>query len=124
MTSTLKSNPWSNDRPQIIARGCDYNGCLNNAHLALRLRVPAEGYDVSMHEPMKAIIGVCTCVEHFHNLGPADVARFLTPAMRKLFVEFAKGKAPPDFRRAFVEGVNLHNPDWISYVNRMKRTRR
>lgn len=126
MTSNLilpVGTPWGDNTPEPAKCRCHNKGCLNDAHLALRLCVPPlAGKEI---EPLRMIVGVALCVEHFGKIDASDIARFCAiPEIRHHFDQaFRVFLAIPSYSRAYIEGVNLHNPEWRKFVERAKRNR-
>lgn len=71
------------------------------------LEIPAEGFPFDMHDPMRVILFLPICSNHFAILEPTD---FLSKRLKKGVVKECRGKVPPDFDRARIVPLAMDSP--------------
>lgn len=92
----------------MIEPNCYHTGCTKKATMLGEIRVPATGWPLHKHAPITMIVGHPMCDEHVEDV---RVPEIFTPDIRKLFAIMTRGKAPPDFNRAFVVRKPVNNAD-------------
>lgn len=90
------------------------NDCTAEATCALAVNVPAKGWPIDLHSPMRAVTGVVVCDQHFGDCEASDFLDLPTGGMRKLFEVLAEGKQPPDFDRAYLSKIKLDDPVYLA----------
>lgn len=90
-------------------KNCEKTGCPRAATHAPRLNVPARGWAISLHQPIKMFAGVELCRDHAREFFAEAPAQFWqqNPKLREAVEILAAGKAPPDFDRTFGDVVRL-----------------
>lgn len=97
---------------------CASKDCPNAAVCALMLNVPAQGMPIPEHDPLQMLVGAGLCEDHFARQTPQDWLE--QPDYRRIFEAAARGKAPPDFARAFITRVEFDSPVWQALLKARK----
>jgi len=89
---------------------------------ALALNVPAMGCPIAEHDPIRIILSLKLCDKCLSETKPSDFfAADLNGNLEQIVRIQARGKAEPDFKRAFVTRVNFEDSDYkILTANRSK----
>lgn len=94
---------------------CQHEGCKRPAEMAPKLCVPATGWPRGMAKPLSCLIGLACCRKHLKGI---KVAEFLTDQMKTTIDGLTKGMQPPDYGRAWIEGVKLDSYEYLSFQRR------
>ena len=81
---------------------CQRTGCEHTAAGRLAVLVLGEGGSTDPARCIRASVGVHVCADHFKE-EQSDVGRWLSEPFRRAVTAMARGKARPDFDRAFLE---------------------
>lgn len=93
---------------------CQHIGCANEAEFAPALNIPATGYAIDAHQPVKMTTNLrlcATCIEQFtiedmlNNDTKAMISRSLAATQR----------VPPDFERAFLTKLRLDSDEFKQF---------
>lgn len=100
-----------------MSSGCQKTGCTRPASKALTINVPAKGWPISLHQPVRMVIGVHLCRQ---CAATVKAAEFLTADTKiKTVIEdmcrTAK-QAEPDFARAFVTPISLDGDEYQNFA--------
>lgn len=92
---------------------CQKNECPNVAEVALCIKIPAMNVSIDEHEPISVAINLKLCRS---CLAKEDVHVWLSHNNNYLKLMVARqvqalGKQPPDFNRAWLEGIALDGPE-------------
>jgi len=102
-----------------IAAKCDYAGdgeCLAAAPFVPVLCIPATGHAIDTHRPLEFTLSIHVCEAHKrevkpeHFLSPEIEAKTGKPGLRRFAEIMVRGRAAPDFGRAFVTFVTDDHP--------------
>lgn len=104
-----------NDRP---FRQCSSTGCLKRAEYAPKLCVPAKNMPVEANKHLSMICGVPFCEDH---IIVTEAEQLLNRHTRSIIDKFTKGKAPPDYERAFVLHVLLESNEYRKWETAHKK---
>lgn len=98
-----------------MSSGCQKTGCTRPASKALTINVPAKGWPVSLHQPIRMVLGLRLCRQCAAEATPAE---FLTDDMRRAteITCRASKKAEPDFDRAFISPISLDGHEYQNFV--------
>jgi len=91
---------------------CAHDGCDHQADCAPKICVPAVNGPLDESKTIGIILGLTVCRQHFDELKIAD---FLTAQIKGAIEIVARGKAPPDFERAFFKRVLLISAEWATF---------
>lgn len=99
---------------------CQRQGCSAPATCAIALNVPAQGWAIDLHQPLKAIVGLVVCDDHFAATKAEDFTAL--PQWRAIIQQAlaGAGRAPPDFDRAFLSKVPLDDPRYLSFARQAR----
>jgi len=90
----------------VIRSVCQRKGCGAPAACGLALNVPAKGWAIDQHQPLRVVIGIVLCDLHFSEVKPSDFCSAPSD-MRPMIRAASAGRATPDFTRAFLSKVPL-----------------
>lgn len=90
---------------------CCHVDCQLEAKWAPKLCVPATGVPIDTHNPLKIIMSIPVCDDHIGEMRAPD---FLShdPRLKGIFEMMARGRAAPDFERAFIQRVSLNSSEY------------
>jgi hypothetical protein len=92
---------------------CQRQECLRPASMAITLNVPAKGFPISLHQPIRMVLGLRLCRHHARE---TTAEHLLTPELKGAIEALARGKAPPDFDRAFVSPISLDSDEYQHFA--------
>lgn len=92
---------------------CQKTDCGRPATTAPTLNIPAKGFPISLHQPIRMVIGLRLCR---HCARQATAPDFLTDKIKAVVEAMARGKAPPDFDRAFVSPISLDGDEFQNFA--------
>lgn len=95
---------------------CKTKECTAVATCLPKLCVPAMYWPIDAHTPLESVLCVPMCepcagamkATDFFSDGPSD--------LRPVFEFLARGKLPPDFKRAFITTIALDSPQAKKYL--------
>jgi hypothetical protein len=94
---------------------CQHESCNRPATHAPQLQIPAQGWPIDLHQPVAMFIGVELCKDHATRFG--DDFKWSDNLKIKEAVEFiTRGRAPPDFERAFHTVVRLDSEAYRTFL--------
>lgn len=88
---------------------CSVADCQNPAHIAPCINVPATGWSVEMHTPIKSLMDLPICKDHKDTVKIED---FLQENLKEVIRILARGKCPPDFDRAWISFVKTDSKEF------------
>lgn len=91
---------------------CQTTNCPNEAECAIALNVPAMHCPIAEHDPLRLVIGIQLCASCAEEEKACPQEWINLPHYRQIFHTAAQGKAPPDFKRAFINRVELDSAEW------------
>lgn len=105
---------------------CQRQGCTRRARMALTVNVPARGWPLALHQPIRLVIGVRLCKEHAREARAEDMlgignhydkARPGAHAeLRRMIEALTQDRAPPDYERAFVSPISIESEEFQNFV--------
>jgi len=81
---------------------CQFVDCQHGAKFIPAICVPATGWAIDVHRPIKVMIDLKLCESCFSKL---DVKDWLDDTMCGIVNRATMGRQPPDFERAFFQRV-------------------
>jgi hypothetical protein len=98
---------------------CQMKGCTVEATCGLALNVPAVGCPIAEHDPIRVVLGLQLCDKHLAETPPSDF--FGADGRLEQIIRIqARGKAEPDFKRAFVSAVSFESNEWQALIKNRK----
>ena len=94
----------------MMKEPCNHKGCTNNASCAPRLNVPAVGWSIEMHQPVRAVMDLPICKDCRDTIKVED---FLQDNLKEVIRILTRGKCPPDFERAWFDFVRLDSKEFL-----------
>lgn len=91
---------------------CMHVDCELDATCAPKLMVPATGYALEAHQPMGLSMGAVICDAHFATLDAHEMLE-KNPRLVEIFEHLAKDKAPPDFKRAYLQRLAVDSEEFL-----------
>lgn len=88
---------------------CDHTGCTNDAAGSIALNIPAVGCPLKEHDPIRLVLGLKLCTVHGAGAKASD---FMSEQLKQIVCIAAKGRAAPDFDRAFLTPVSFDSAEW------------
>lgn len=98
---------------------CIEKDCPNEAVCAVQLNVPATGHEVGFHIPISVVMAIPLCDTHFKSTRPDQFFGIEGSPLESVIRLQARGRAEPDFSRAFVSRCEFDSPEWKA-LNRPK----
>lgn len=98
-----------------MSSGCQKTGCTRPASKVLTVNVPAKGWPVSLHQPVRLVIDLRLCR---HCAAEAKIVEFLSDDLKQA-IEItcrASKKADPDFARAFLSPISIDGEEYQQFV--------
>lgn len=92
---------------------CAHENCDADSIVVPVIRVPAKGWPIDLHQPLKMIMGLHICDAHKAQF---DVKEMLNDDLRNIFKIAANGKCEPDFDRAFVEWCKIGSAEYNALI--------
>lgn len=89
---------------------CNKIGCTEEAKHVLELNIPAKGHHLLMHTPLSMVISLELCAAHAKEVTVEEV---LNEQLRSVVQASLTGRAPPDFKRAFIKLLPLDDPKYL-----------
>lgn len=100
-----------------MSGGCQKNGCTWPASKALTLNVPAKGWPIALHQPVRMVIGLQLCRQCAAAAKPAEfLAGDITIKATIESVCRTAKKAEPDFDRAFISPISLDGDEYRRFA--------
>ncbi len=93
---------------------CKATGCTNEAEFAPLLNVPAVGYAIDVHQPLKMTIGLKLCAACIEQFTIEDILNADTRALISRSLA-ADRRVPPDFGRAFLTKLRLDSKEFLQF---------
>jgi hypothetical protein len=99
---------------------CSRAGCGRAATYAPRLKIPAMGMPIALHQPLAMFVSIELCREHAQTFAQDgltfDDGSELREAIRRVVA--GMGRAEPDFERVTSEPVSINDPDYLSFKSK------
>ncbi len=97
-----------------MTKTCEHQGCARAATHAPRLNIPAQGWPIDLHQPISMFIGIELCKDHAKTFG--DGFKWSdNPKLKEAIEIVSRGKAPPDFDRAFHTVTRLDSDEYRKF---------
>jgi hypothetical protein len=90
---------------------CSEKNCKNQATVAPALFIPAMGVSIHQHTPIKMVMTVPFCNQHFKTM---DIKNFMLPEGKRRITEALRaiGRADPDFERAWLKPISIESDEY------------
>lgn len=90
---------------------CQHTNCTQPATHAIRVNIPAKGFAIDSHTPMRLTLGLELCLKHAKGFKVND---FLTDQFKQTVTDAARAqnRVDPDFKRAFITPILLTDPEY------------
>jgi hypothetical protein len=97
---------------------CGRDGCEAAATHVPQINIPGEGYAATPENSLQFVFGLELCLPHLQALDPqdfvGDAVAGLDGNLRGLALALARGRADPDFDRAFIRPLGLADPAYLA----------
>jgi hypothetical protein len=100
----------------VLSAKCCEETCSASATHAVKVFVPATGYQIGFHNPLSCIFGLRLCYEHALAF-PVQEMLHQDSRLRAIFESAARSVrgVPPDFKRAWHVPLSLDAPEFITF---------